>query len=247
MRTSARLVSAAILFACAGAARAGEAPYRGPGADTTGNGLYSCIGMINVTGQGPVKNFFYYSDAFQAPKAETAQLDKQWREYVQSQHPGQLVSLAGCSEAPSDPAKQQVNSQGWIDKYKSQATITHSTWKYGAAPDSATASVVQQQPDAGRAAGDANGNGYFCTFDDQTAYDAKTGKGTIVRYLSQPFSSTSNFAKLGNDWSIYIRTTYHEPGTMNGSCMLNQGRYDDARKTAEASKTMKVVLVDWKG
>src|SRR5262245_24876626 len=107
MRTSASLVSATVaLLACAGAARAGESPYTGPGANTTGTGLYSCAGMINVMGQGPVKNFFYLTDAFSAPKAETAQLEKQWRDYVQSQHPGQLVSLASCSEAQSDPAKQ---------------------------------------------------------------------------------------------------------------------------------------------
>ena len=247
MRTSASLVSAAVtLFACAGATRAGESPYRGPGADVTGSGLYSCFGMINVTGQGPVQNFFYLSDAFQAPKAETAQLQQQWRAYVQSQHPGQLVSLASCSEAQSDPAKQEANSQSWIDKYKSQATITRTTWKYGATSDSATTTVVQQQPSGGRFEGQANANGYFCMFDDQSGYDRLTGKGTIVRYLSQPFASTNNFAKLDNDWTNYIRSTYHEPSTLNGTCMLNQGRYDTTKRDAEGNKTMKLVLVDWK-
>jgi hypothetical protein len=246
MRTSASLVSAAVIsLACTGAARAGSAPYK-PSADAAGTSLYSCIGMINVTGQGPVKNYFFLTDAFPVPKAESTQLQQQWHDYVQSQHPGQLVSLDSCSEAPSDTAQQQANSQGWIDKYKSQATITRTTWKYGAAAGSATAAVVQQQPSGGRFENDPNAKGYFCTFDDQSGYDGKTGQGVIVRYLSQPFSSTSNFARLGNDWSDYIRTTYHEPAAMSGSCMLNHGRYEDAKKTAEASKTMKVVLVDWK-
>ena len=247
MRTSAKVVSATLsLLTWTGAARAGESPYTGPGADTTGNGLYSCVGMINVTGQGPVQNYFYLSDAFPAPKAETAQLQTQWRDYVQSQHAGQLVSLASCSEAQSDPARQEANRQSWIDKYKTQATITRTTWKYGAAAAAATTTLVQEQPTSGRFAGNANAQGYFCTFDDRSAYDARTGQGTIVRYLSQPFSSPDNFAKLGNDWTNYIRTTYHEPSTLSGSCMLNQDRFEGTRKDSEASKTMKVVLVDWR-
>src|SRR5262249_34546210 len=138
--------------------------------------------------------------------------------------------------------QQEANRQGWIDKYKSQATITRTTWKYGPTSGAAATTVVQEQPSAGAANPDATG--YFCTFDDQSAYDGRTGKGTIVRYLSQPFTSRNNFAKLGNDWSNYIRTTYHEPGTMSGSCMLDQGRYEGIKKVSET--TMKLVLVDWK-
>lgn len=247
MRTSASSVAAvAILLACAGTAGAGSAPYKPNGAEPAGTGLYWCFGMINVMGQGPVKNYFYLTEAFPAPKAETAQLEKHWRDYVQGQRPGQLVSLASCPEAQSDPARQQANAQSWIDKYKSQATITRTTWKYGPTEGAAATTVVQEQPGGGSSENSSAGYGYFCMFDDQSAYDARAGTGVIVRYLSQPFSSTNNFAKLGNDWSSYIRTTYHEPGTLNGSCMLDQGRYADAKKTSETNKNMKVVLVDWK-
>jgi hypothetical protein len=68
----------------------------------------------------------------------------------------------------------------------------------------------------------------------------------MVRYKSPPFSSANNFARQGNDWSNHIQTTYHEPRTLSGSCMLNQGRYEGINKDSQASKTMKLVLVDWK-
>ena len=58
-----------------GAAYAGETAYTGPGANITGAGLYSCIGMISVSGQGQVKNYFYSTGAFPAPRAQAQQLE----------------------------------------------------------------------------------------------------------------------------------------------------------------------------
>ena len=63
--------------------------------------------------------------------------------------------------------------------------------------------------------------------------------------MTGTFASKNNFAKLGADWSAYIRATYQKPSTMNGYCMLNQGRYEDTKKTSQAAKNMKLLVVDW--
>jgi hypothetical protein len=87
--------------------------------------------MINVTGHGPVKNYFYTSSAFQAANADNATFERQWREYVQAQHPNDLVSLATCSIAPADPVQRRASIQSWIDKYENDATIVQTNWKFG--------------------------------------------------------------------------------------------------------------------
>lgn len=250
MRKLAHLVAlGAFIFLSHSAARAGETPYTGPGANIIGTGLYTCIGMISVSGQGPVKNYFYTTGTFPAPRAQAQRLETQWHDYLKSQKPGQLVSLASCY--PTDPAKAAAKRQSWKDKYKSQATIIDTDWKYGAA--SAATTTVSQQPIANAgASADPNAHNYFCTFDDRSGFDARSGQGTIVRYMSGLFSSTNNFAKLGTDWSTYIRATYHQPSTTNGSCLLalgdgnGQGLYDNNKKTAQANKHMKLIDVDWK-
>ncbi len=239
MKSLAQLATLGMLiFVPLGTACAGSEPYKA----TSGTALHSCIGMVNVTGQGPVKNYFYTTGTFPAPNAETADLQQQWHDYLQGQHPGALVSLNSCSVANPDPAKEQANMQGWIDKYKAQATTLRTTWKFG---ETAASTVTPSAPPPAQmgAAGAADDR-WFCMYGD-----SQDGK-TITMYLTGLFVPSDRL-NLTDHWMSYVRATYHPPATATGRCFGNNGhgRQVLANIESEAAQNPgeKLVRVDWKG
>jgi hypothetical protein len=126
-KSSVVVAGCAVVLLIAGAARAGESP---PSQPPSGVSWYTCRAMINVTGHGPVRNYFYTSGAFQAASAGSLKFEREWRAYVQAQRPGDLLSLGTCSPAPADPVRRRASVQSWIDKYKDEATIVETRWTY---------------------------------------------------------------------------------------------------------------------
>jgi hypothetical protein len=88
-----------------------------------------CNGMVNITGQGPVKNYSYVTAIFDVPGSDAVGLTHKWRDYLKSQHSGGLVSLANCTAAQADASKTQAQISGWSAQYASQAEVVHSEWK----------------------------------------------------------------------------------------------------------------------
>jgi len=127
MKMSVVAAGCAAVLAIAGAARAGESPPSQPAA---GVAWYTCRAMIEVTGHGPARNYFYTSGAFRAANADNPKFEREWRDYVQAEHPGDLLSLGTCSPAPSDPVERRAAILSWIDKYRGEATIVETGWTY---------------------------------------------------------------------------------------------------------------------
>jgi len=150
-----RVLAAVVSLLCAslaavGAYAGGDSGYRPNGAappTPAGTGLYRCTGMIGVSSHpGQNDAYLYVTGTFPVPNAELQQLNKQWRDYVQSQHPDGIIDACGCPNVQPDPVKEKANEQGWIDSWKNRAAIIRTTWKYGQPASAATTTVVQEQP-----------------------------------------------------------------------------------------------------
>lgn len=143
------LLSALIAIPLSAALAGGDTPYTPNGVappQPSGTGNYWCMGIVEVSNQGPAnRSYYYFTDAFPAPKAEVPQVIKQWRDYLQSQHDNGAVYQAQCATVLPDPTNQQAKVQMFIDKYKSNATVIRTTWKYGQPASEAKTAVVQEQ------------------------------------------------------------------------------------------------------